>query len=81
MRKDKYDTSKDNFFLFTPMLPDGISGSIETRHLATILRTFCKKGIFYEANVDKVDLENKNVIINHNIGRVSDTLGQKNHTI
>lgn len=73
--------SKDNFFLFTPMLPEVISGSIETRHLATPLRTFCKKGIFYEANVDKVDLENKSVRITHKVGRVSDPLGQKNHSI
>jgi NADH dehydrogenase len=34
--------SKDNFLLFTPMLPEVASGMIETRHIATPIREFCK---------------------------------------
>ena len=49
--------SKDNFFLFTPMLPEASTGMIETRHIATAVRDFCKKSTtFYEANVDSIDL-------------------------
>ena len=34
--------SKDNFILFTPMLPEVASGMIETRHVVTTVRSFCK---------------------------------------
>lgn len=45
--------SRDNFFLFTPMLPEASTGMIETRHIATAVRDFCKESTsFYEANVD-----------------------------
>jgi NADH dehydrogenase len=43
--------SKDNFLLFTPMLPEVASGMIETRHIVTPLRSFCKKAKLYEARV------------------------------
>ncbi|MGI0012464.1 MAG: hypothetical protein ACREBU_03325 [Nitrososphaera sp.] len=44
--------SRDNFFLFTPMLPEVSSGMIETRHIMTPVRAFCKRARFYEANVE-----------------------------
>jgi NADH dehydrogenase FAD-containing subunit len=37
--------SKDNFLLLTPMLPEVASGMIETRHIVTPVREFCKKEI------------------------------------
>ena len=49
--------SRDNFFLFTPMLPEVSSGMIETRHIVTPIRTFCNRAKFYEANIEAVDLE------------------------
>src|ERR671923_1113774 len=60
--------SRDNFFLFTPMLPEVSSGMIETRHIVTPIRAFCKRARFYEANVGSIDLENKQVIITKAIG-------------
>ena len=60
--------SRDNFFLFTPMLPEVSSGMIETRHILTPVRTFCKRAKFYEANVQSIDLKNKDVVIAHAIG-------------
>ena len=51
--------SRDNFFLFTPMLPEVSSGMIETRHIATPIRAFCKRARFYEANIKSIDLEKK----------------------
>ncbi len=60
---------KDNFILFTPMLPEIVSGMIETRHIVTPVRSFCKKAKFFEANVKSIDLENKQVILSHTIGR------------
>ena len=50
--------SRDNFLLFTPMLPEVASGMIETRHIVTPIR-------FYEANVESIDLGSKQVIIKH----------------
>jgi NADH dehydrogenase len=45
--------SSDNFFLFTPMLPEVAVGMIETRHIATPIRALCKKQTkFYEANIE-----------------------------
>ncbi|MDC8451437.1 MAG: NAD(P)/FAD-dependent oxidoreductase [Candidatus Nitrosotalea sp.] len=55
--------SEDNFFLFTPMLPEISSGTIEPRHIATPVRTFCKRAKFYESKVDSIDLRSKNVEI------------------
>ena len=39
--------SEDNFILFTPMLPQVASGTIETRHIVTPIRTLIKKTKFY----------------------------------
>ena len=64
--------SKDNFLLFTPMLPEVASGMIETRHIVTPVRSFCRKAKFYEANVQSIDLDNKQVVLNHVIGRNPD---------
>ena len=49
--------SRDNFFLFTPMLPEISSGMIETRHIVTPLRVFCNRAKFYEANIESIDLD------------------------
>jgi NADH dehydrogenase len=60
--------SRDNFFLFTPMLPEISSGMIESRHIATPVRSFCKRARFYEAIADSVDLQNRQVVITHLLG-------------
>jgi NADH:ubiquinone reductase (H+-translocating) len=64
--------SRDNFLLFTPMLHEVSSGMIEIRHIATPIRTFCKKANFYEANAQSIDLQNKKVVITHEIGKQSE---------
>lgn len=61
--------SKDNFILFTPMLPEIVSGMIETRHIVTPVREFCKKAKYFEANIKSIDFDNKKVSISHIIGR------------
>ncbi len=55
--------SEDNFFLFTPMLPEMATGMIEPRHISTPVRYFCKRARFYEAVVDSIDLKNNMVKI------------------
>jgi NADH dehydrogenase FAD-containing subunit len=63
--------SKDNFFLFTPMLHEVSAGTIETRHIATPIRAFCKRARFYEANVESINLKSREVVISHRIGKES----------
>jgi NADH:ubiquinone reductase (H+-translocating) len=62
---------KDNFILFTRMLPEVASGMIETRNIVTPVRSFCKKAKFYEAKVESIDLDNKQLTLTHAIGRQS----------
>ena len=73
--------SRDNFFLFTPMLPEVSSGMIETRHILTPVRTFCKRAKFYEANVQSIDLKNKDVVIYHTIGKHGHPINYRSHTL
>jgi NADH dehydrogenase len=73
--------SRDNFFLFTPMLPEVSSGMIETRHILTPVRTFCKRAKFYEASVESIDLKNKDVVIAHTIGKQTYPINYRSHTL
>ena len=73
--------SRDNFLLFTPMLPEVASGMIETRHIVTPIRSFCTKANFYEANVESIDLENKEVVIKHAIGKQSEPNAWDQHRL
>jgi NADH dehydrogenase len=73
--------SRDNFFLFTPMLPEVSSGMIETRHIVTPIRAFCKRARFHEANVESIDLENKQIIITNAIGDPIDPVYLNTHVL
>jgi NADH dehydrogenase FAD-containing subunit len=73
--------NRDNFFLFTPMLPEVSSGMIETRHIVTPIRAFCKRARFYEANVESIDLEKNQVIITKAIGDPMDPVHLNRHVL
>lgn len=83
-RGDKKDNinitlvSENNFMLFTPMLPEIVSGSVESRHIVTPIRSFCKYATFYEASVKSIDLEKRCIIITHKIG-IDSNENEKNH--
>ena len=47
--------SEDNFLLFTPMLPQVASGTIQTRNIVMPIRTILKKARFYEGRVKNID--------------------------
>jgi NADH dehydrogenase len=55
--------SKENYMLFTPMLHEVASGMLDTRHIVTPVRTFCKRSRFYAAKVESIDLQRKQVLI------------------
>ena len=73
--------SRDNFLLFTPMLPEVASGMVETRHIVTPVRDFCKKADFYEASVESIDLGNRLVTMTHSIGRQSNPNSWDQHVL
>ena len=55
--------SEDNFLLFTPMLPQVVSGMLETRHIVTPIRAVCKKTRFYEGRIKGIDPLKKTVTV------------------
>ena len=60
--------SKDNYILFTPMLPEVATGMIETRHIVTPVRSFIDRAKFYQAEVESINLSRREVTISHYIG-------------
>ncbi len=63
--------SKDNYLLFTPMLHEIASGMIETRHIVTPIREFCKRSRFFCATVKNIDLEKKRISIRSSTSHAS----------
>ena len=59
--------SRENFSLFTPMLPEIGSGNLETRHVVTPVRAQLHRTSFVLADVKNVDLEAKRVTVEHTI--------------
>jgi NADH dehydrogenase len=55
--------AEDNFMLFTPMLPQVASGTIETRHIVTPIRSLIKKTRFFEAKIKNIDPHGKNITL------------------
>jgi NADH dehydrogenase len=73
--------SRDNFLLFTPMLPEVATGNIETRHIVTPVRSFVKHAKFYEAEVESIDLSSREVALTHNVGRQLSPSGTDFHIL
>jgi NADH dehydrogenase len=57
--------NRDNFFLFTPMLAEVPSSSIEASHVICPIRAFFHKVSFQEAEVRSIDLKKRMVIASH----------------
>ena len=55
--------SQDNFFLFTPMLPEISSGMLHPSDISTPIRTFCKSANFCHGKVQSIDIDNKRVLV------------------
>ena len=73
--------SRDNFLLFTPMLPEVATGTVDTRHIVTPIRSFCKKATFYEATVQSIDLKNKKIVATHEIGKSNLSTDTRQHIL
>jgi NADH dehydrogenase len=67
--------SRENFSLFTPMLPEIGSGNLETRHVVTPVRAQLRRTTFVLADVRAIDLANKSVTVERTIGGSTLSLG------
>jgi NADH dehydrogenase len=67
--------SRENFSLFTPMLPEVGSGNLETRHVVTPIRAELRRATFVLGDVRGIDLAAKTVTVEHPIAGSYQTLG------
>jgi NADH:ubiquinone reductase (H+-translocating) len=59
--------SSENFFLFTPMLPETGASSIATRHIVSPLRKLLRRTRFAEVNVESIDLRAQTIAARHSL--------------
>lgn len=57
--------SRENYTLFTPMLPEVTSGELEVRHVVTPIRAQLSRVRFVLADVDEVDVHRRTVTYHH----------------
>lgn len=57
--------SRNNYSLFTPMLPEVTSGELEVRHIVTPIRAQVRRTRFVLADVDAIDVHRKTVTYHH----------------
>ena len=57
--------SRNNFFLFQPMLAEVVSGSIEPPHIVNPIRRLCRSTNFYQAEIEAIDVDSRNVVMSH----------------
>jgi NADH dehydrogenase len=58
---------RDNFSLFTPMLPEVSAGGLETRHVVTPVRAELRRAQFVLGDVVAIDLDARAVEVQHSI--------------
>src|SRR2546428_6918824 len=64
--------SRDNFFLFTPMLHEIAASDLEITNIVNPLRKLLRKVEVLVGDVNQIDLPNKRVLISH---------GYRNHSL
>ncbi|MCH8110266.1 MAG: FAD-dependent oxidoreductase [Chloroflexi bacterium] len=57
--------SRNNFFVYQPMLAEVVSGSIEPPHIVNPIRRLARFTNFYKAEIEAVDVQNHTVIIRY----------------
>jgi len=59
--------ASENFFLFTPMLPETAASSIATRHIVSPVRKLLRRTRFAEVTVESIDLKAQAVSARHSL--------------
>ncbi len=57
--------SRENYTLFTPMLPEVTSGELEVRHVVTPIRAQVRRSQFVLADVDEVNVHDRTLRYHH----------------
>jgi NADH:ubiquinone reductase (H+-translocating) len=68
LHRDEADVvllSRENYTLFTPMLPEVTSGELEVRHIVTPIRAELRRTAFVLAEVESIDVERSTVTYRH----------------
>lgn len=63
--------SRDNFFLFTPMLHEVAASDLDITHIVSPLRTLLRRTNVFVGDVEAVDLERRRVVVAHGLERHS----------
>ena len=66
--------SRENFSLFTPMLPEVSSGALDVRHVVTPIRPQLRSTRFILGDVNELDVDGKRVTFTHTLSGVRDTI-------
>jgi NADH dehydrogenase len=61
--------SRDNFFLFTPMLHEVAASDLDITHIVSPLRTLLRQTSVFVGDVEDIDLENRRVRVSHGFER------------
>src|ERR671927_845910 len=57
--------SRDNFFLFTPMLHEVAASDLDITHIVSPLRTLLKRTTIFIGDVESIDLKRRRVRVAH----------------
>ncbi|HEY8314257.1 MAG TPA: NAD(P)/FAD-dependent oxidoreductase [Candidatus Baltobacteraceae bacterium] len=66
--------SRENFSLFTPMLPEVSSGALDVRHIVTPVRSQLKRARFVLAEVDAFDARARSVTYTHTLTGMTESI-------
>ncbi len=66
--------SRDNFFLFTPMLHEVAASDLDITHIVSPIRTLLRRTSVFVGDVESVDLRRRRVVVSHGFERHSHEL-------
>src|SRR5437016_12813841 len=66
--------NRDNFFLFTPMLHEIAASDLDLTNIVNPVRKMIRRVKFFCGDVDKIDIDEKQVVVSHGFDRHSHTL-------
>jgi NADH:ubiquinone reductase (H+-translocating) len=68
-RLDVTIVSRDNFFLFTPMLHEVAASDLDITHIVSPLRTLLRHANVFVGDVESIDVVNRRVLVSHGFDR------------
>jgi NADH:quinone reductase (non-electrogenic) len=73
-RFDVTVVNRENFFLFTPMLHEIAASDLDLTNIVNPVRKMIRRVNFFCGDVDKIDIDKKQVVVSHGFNRHSHTL-------